>query len=168
MNTDNALLAPNTISRRSFLKWSIGGLAALAALETVGVTFFYLQSQAAATEFIGAVRAGALGDFPPGSVTEFVSSGFYLIRAHDGGFLALCRRCPHLGCIVNWEHSANAFYCPCHASHFDSVGNFQSPPVSRSLDRFTVEIDGDEVIVDTSRVTRRQQFDPQELVYAAS
>lgn len=168
MDTDNALLAPNTISRRSFLKWSIGGLAALAALETVGAAYFYLQSQAAATEFIGAVRAGALSDFPPGSITEFVSSGFYLIRTHDGGFLALCRRCPHLGCIVNWEHNANAFYCPCHASHFDSVGNFQTPPVSRSLDRFAVEIDGDEVIVDTSRITRRQQFDPQELVYAAS
>ena len=168
MKTENRSPIPQLISRRRFLQWSMGGLAALAALEAAGVTFLYLQSQAATTEFVGVVQAGVLDDFPPGSVTEFTGSGFYLIRAHDGGFLALCRRCPHLGCIVNWEHNANAFYCPCHASHFDSLGNFQNPPVSRALDRFAVEIDGDEVLVDTSRLTRRQQFDPHELVYASS
>ncbi|MCA9939444.1 MAG: Rieske (2Fe-2S) protein [Anaerolineales bacterium] len=166
MTTTSDTPTPQSISRRGFLKWSLGGLAALAALETVGVGFRYLQSRADETEFAGVVRAGVVEEFPPGSVTEFVSSGFYLIRAHDGGFLALYRRCPHLGCIVNWEQSAGEFYCPCHASHFDFVGNFENPPVSRALDCFAVEIDGDEVIVDTSRITRRARFDPGELVYA--
>ena len=138
MTTTSDTPTPQSISRRGFLKWSLGGLAALAALETVGVGFRYLQSRADETEFAGVVRAGVVEEFPPGSVTEFVSSGFYLIRAHDGGFLALYRRCPHLGCIVNWEQSAGEFYCPCHASSFEIDGAKVEQLVAEAPEGFLV------------------------------
>jgi hypothetical protein len=44
--------------------------------------------------------AGPTNRFVPGSVTAFPQGRFYLACLADGGFLALSRRCTHLGCTV--------------------------------------------------------------------
>ena len=50
-----------------------------------------------------------MDSFPPGSVTEFPDGRFFLIRSHDGGFLAVYQRCTHLGCSVTWEADEGRF-----------------------------------------------------------
>jgi cytochrome b6-f complex iron-sulfur subunit len=66
--------------------------------------------------------AGIVDDFPPGSVTPFNAGRFYLVRQQDGGFLALYRKCTHLGCAVPWNPAEGRFVCPCHASAFEMDG----------------------------------------------
>ena len=51
----------------------------------------------------------------------------------DGGFLALHRKCTHLGCTVPWNRAENRFVCPCHASAFDLAGDVVSAPASRAV-----------------------------------
>ena len=65
-----------------------------------------------------------------------------------GGFLALARRCTHLGCTVPWVEDEDRFVCPCHASAFDITGDVLSPPAPRPLDIFAVRIENDIVKVD--------------------
>jgi Rieske Fe-S protein len=98
-------------------------------------------------------------------VTEFTDACFFLIRADDGGFLAVHSRCPHLGCTVTWEPEMDKFLCPCHASTFDFYGNFDNPPVPRPLDVFEIEIEEGVVRVDTAQPKRREQFTPEQLTY---
>ena len=117
-------------------------------------------------QFGSLVTAGAVNSFPPGSVTEFPDGRFYLVRAAGGGFLAVYRRCTHLGCTVNWEPEQNSFFCPCHASTFDIHGALQSPPAPRALDTFPVQIEANQVLVDTSRIQNRDDFAPEQLAYA--
>ena len=57
--------------------------------------------------------------FEPGTVNAFVRGKFYLARLEDGGFLALHRKCTHLGCTVPWSKDQRKFVCPCHASSYD-------------------------------------------------
>ena len=151
------------LSRRNFLSLGLGTLASIAALEFGAIGLKYLKSRADDTQTGGVVTAGDLENFPPGSVTEFDREGFFLISTEDGDLLAVNRRCPHLGCSVSWEPEKTRFVCPCHASSFDKVGNYESPPVPRPLDIYAVIIQDSTVLVDTSRVIRREKFESSQL-----
>ncbi|NOX61221.1 MAG: Rieske (2Fe-2S) protein [Chloroflexi bacterium] len=158
--------ASTEMSRRHFLRLGANALAALATLEILGASLLFLKPRSMEGEFGGMVKAGPTDSFPPGSITEFPDGRFFLIRAKDGGFLAVYRRCTHLGCAVSWEPAANEFVCPCHGSHFDFYGDVQNPPAPRALDAFAVHIEEGDVWVDTSRPQSRDEFKSDQLVYA--
>jgi cytochrome b6-f complex iron-sulfur subunit len=156
---------PN-VSRRDFLKLGVSALSALAVLEIGGASLLFMKPRSLEGEFGGKVNAGAVDSFTPGSVVQFPDGRFFLIRAHDGGFLAVYQRCTHLGCSVTWEADEGRFFCPCHASSFDIHGAVLNPPAPRALDTFSVRIDGSQVIVDTSQIQSRDDFAPEQLAYA--
>jgi cytochrome b6-f complex iron-sulfur subunit len=164
----NAPAEPARVTRRNFLKLGLGTLGALAAIEVMGAGFLYLQSRSKEGRFGEVIAAGQVDDFPPSSVTEFASEGFFLVRAADGGFLAIYRRCPHLGCTVNWVSEKNRFYCPCHASSFDVNGDFKDSPMPRALDLFNVQFEEGRVLVDTTCPNQREGYSPDQLVYSSN
>ena len=164
MTTKNT--TPQPVTRRDFLKLGIGALSALALLEIGGVSLIFLKPRSLSGEFGGTVTAGLVNSFPVGSVVEFTNGRFYLVRSHDGGFLAVYRRCTHLGCTVQWEAQENLFFCPCHASSFDMHGNVENTPAPRALDTFPITIDTGQVIVDTGTIQTRDAFATDQLVYA--
>ena len=112
------------------------------------------------------VYAGKVDEFENGSVNYFREARFYLVRL-EAGFLALYRKCPHLGCVVPWEAPEDVFNCPCHSSLFTKVGEVMSGPAPRPMDLFPVEIRGDEVWVDTGQVIERAQFEPSQVTAVA-
>jgi cytochrome b6-f complex iron-sulfur subunit len=114
----------------------------------------------------GVVVAGPVERFEPGSVTAFADGKFYLSRLDDGGFLAVNRKCTHLGCSVPWLADEQRFACPCHASAFDIRGDVMSAPAPRPLDLFPVAIEAGVVKVDTLRPIRRESFEPDQVVRA--
>ena len=69
------------------------------------------------------------------------------------GIMPLYQKCVHLGCRVPFCQQSQWFECPCHGSKYDgAAGEYQLGPAPRGLDRFTVEMQGDQVVVDTSSV----------------
>jgi cytochrome b6-f complex iron-sulfur subunit len=99
------------------------------------------------------------------SVTAFVRGKFYLARLEDGGFLALSRKCTHLGCTIPWLSKEKKFACPCHSSEFDIRGDVISPPASRALDIYHVVIANNIVRVDTGKRVNRTEFRPEQVTY---
>ena len=154
------------MSRRNFLKLGAAALGALAVLEIAAAGLVFLEPRSLEGEFGGVVTAGPVDSFPPGSITEFPAGRFFLIRSEDGGFLAVYRRCTHLGCSVSWKPGQNQFVCPCHGSHFDDVGDVVNPPAPRALDTFNILIEDGIVRVDTSKPRTRDDFESSQLVYA--
>jgi len=157
--------AKTPLSRRDALKTAWAALGGLVALEAGGFTLAYMQPRLVEGEFGGLIAAGAVDDFPPGSVTHITNARAYLSRLADGGFLALYQRCTHLGCSVPWDQSANTFICPCHSSEFGTQGELLSPPAPRPLDLFPVVIADGLVSIDTAAPVSRQEFDPSQVVY---
>ncbi|MDH3861454.1 MAG: ubiquinol-cytochrome c reductase iron-sulfur subunit [Gammaproteobacteria bacterium] len=155
--------------RRSFLARIAALFGGLALLEAgwIATSFFGARRRAsAAPDKSVELIAGPIERFEPGSVTAFGEGHFYLARLEDGGFLALHRKCTHLGCTVPWSANEQRFSCPCHGSAFDIRGDVLSAPATRALDRFAVKIDNGVVKVDTSRPIRRAVFEVEQVARA--
>ena len=124
-----------------------------------------LQSTDSSVQSADIIDAGPADRFAPNSVTAFPPGRFYLACLEDGGFLALSRRCTHLGCTVPWDPEKKQFACPCHASVFDIRGEVIQSPAPRALDRFAVSIENNRVKVDIGRPIRRSAFGKAEVTY---
>jgi cytochrome b6-f complex iron-sulfur subunit len=154
-------------SRRRFLigVWIGLGVVALGQLFAIVFSFLRPGRKRMIRQPVGQVLvAGPVERFEAGTVTAFREGKFYLVRLDDGGFLALNRRCTHLGCTVPWVAEQGRFACPCHASAFDVRGEVLSPPAPRPLDLFPVRIENGIVKVDTTVPVKRATFDPSQVV----
>jgi cytochrome b6-f complex iron-sulfur subunit len=74
-----------------------------------------------------------------------------VLEGMEEGVVALYQKCVHLGCRVPWCSSSQWFECPCHGSKYNRVGEKKGGPAPRGLDRFIVEIDKGNLLVDTGK-----------------
>lgn len=156
------------LKRRSFLNrlWCL--LGGVALIEFIWVGFSFLRprkSETRKSNFEAVVDAGLVDDFKRKSVTAFPRGHFYLARLKDGGFLALSRRCTHLGCTVPWNDEKQVFLCPCHASTFDIRGEVLSPPASRAMALYRVVLENNRIKVDTRDIIKRHKFEIGQVAY---
>ena len=97
--------------------------------------------------------------------TEFLLNGQLLseqlssesvTKDKDGSYwIGLYQRCVHLGCTVPFRNDCTSFKCPCHGSHYNVTGEWLDGPAPRSLDRFSVRFNIDDVIVDTGTLNNK-------------
>jgi len=147
--------------RRRFLNTIWWALGVLAIAEVIGMAIAFLRPGKKAAQHEGTgnlITCGPAADFAVNTVTAFQRGHFYLARLEDGGFMALSRKCTHLGCTVIWDEKLNRFECPCHASAFDLAGDVISKPAPRALDYHRIIIENNMVKVDTGRRMTRQRF----------
>lgn len=155
-------------SRRSFLNKLWIGLGIVAIIELIGIVTAFLRprkTKAKTGDFGTIIEAGPVENIPLDSVTAFVRGRFYLARLEDGGFLALSRKCTHLGCTLPWLSREKKFICPCHSSEFDIRGEVISPPAPRALDIYHVFIENNIVKVETGRRIKRTEFRAEHVTY---
>jgi menaquinol-cytochrome c reductase iron-sulfur subunit len=169
------------MSRRTLLRRSLGGAAAILGLESLASLIAYTWS--ASTTGSARVRIGTLDDLIAANAALPIAKGFpaYVAEARafvmtlnpglggwrpgidesgDGTALnvrALSQVCPHLGCRPNPCVEDFWFHCPCHQSRYDRLGikpsGVRYGPADRSMDRYPIEVDAAGVLtVDTRRV----------------
>ena len=155
-------------SRRSFFSILWIGLGIVAFIELIGVVTAFLlprKKSVKAGDYATIIDAGPVDKFSKESVTAFIRGKFYLCRLEDGGFLAVSRKCTHLGCTVPWSDKDKKFVCPCHASAFDIKGEVISPPAPRALDVYHLYIENNIVKVDIGKRIKRSGFRTDQVVY---
>lgn len=150
-------------SRRSFMRWAILGAVGvtLAQFSLVFVRFFWPNKTDA---FGSEIIAGKVSQMPAAGAAPLRNEPgrFYVIR-NDDGLMAFYWKCTHLGCTVPWAQAEGKFHCPCHGSIFDRRGLVVGGPAPRPLDIMEIKIEGDNVIVNTGKITQRTGFDPSQV-----
>ena len=167
-NSDKTTPDYPQFTRRSFLTKLWVGLGLLAVAEFIGVIIAFIwprKPRTAEGGFGHIIEAGQVTTFALNTVTAFPMGHFYLCRLEDGGFLALSRKCTHLGCTVPWMEEERKFVCPCHSSAFDIRGNVINTPAPRALDLFAISIENNMVNVNTGQRIRRTEFRAEQVTY---
>lgn len=138
----------NHLSRRQLLYTLCATLTSLVGAIFLGKKFHELNSY---------IPLGPVTAFKPGSVTTFEAEHLYLVRLHNGGFMAMSRACTHLRCTVPWIEAKKQFVCPCHGSSYSLDGSLLSPPASRGLDTFKLKIRNNQVLVNLTKIHKRDR-----------
>ncbi len=132
------------VGRRAFLMTALAtGVAAL-----VGEA--WAQRRVAAAPAVAPFRIAGAAELPSGEAVDFEVPGTkiagLLVRVSGDTYAAFDRRCPHLGCPVQWSAPEQRFKCPCHAAVFDGhSGAVLSGPPRCGLRRIAIERRGVEV-----------------------
>ncbi len=150
------------LPRRHFLLWVWGAIMVTLAGQAGLALVSFFKPFIEPGSFGGKVNAGRIEEFPVGSITHIHQGRFYVSRS-DEGVLAMWQRCTHLGCTVPWRDDEGQFHCPCHGGLYNKKGEVIGGPPPRPLDLFPVEIVDGEIMVDTSQVIERDQFDPSQV-----
>ena len=89
-------------------------------------------------------------ELAPGSfkIFAFGSQPGVLIRTAQGEYRALSAVCTHLACTVQYRKDIDAVWCACHNGRYDLDGRVVSGPPPRPLERYTVHVEGDDIVVE--------------------
>ena len=154
------------IKRRQLLR--IGFLTAtlLATAELTGVLVPFIRVikiEGLGAKIPAGKKADILAQFK-GSKDEPIlntQGRFFLIHA-PGAIAAAYRKCVHLGCAVPYLPSESQFHCPCHGSLYDRHGRVTGGPAPKPLDLMQITVAGDQVTVDTGKITTRSAYEPSQ------
>jgi cytochrome b6-f complex iron-sulfur subunit len=178
------------VSRRQFLNrgMAIAILAGLGQFALASLDFLYPRLRGGLGAKITVGNADEIrNEISASREPKFIPDGRFYLSIYEGeaadaekiaayvaanvpesGFLALYRKCVHLGCSVPWCPPAKWFECPCHGSKYSINGEYRDGPAPRSLDQFKVVIQGGNLVVDTSTIiqgaprgTRTSQPQPE-------
>ena len=104
------------------------------------------------------VNAGKPDRYPPGSVTQDLQSGLYIVNGPEGIY-AMSAVCTHLGCLTVWRPELGIVACPCHGSKFTRDGTKIEGPAPRPLIWLSASInDEGDLLIDRSVPLERKQF----------
>jgi Rieske Fe-S protein len=122
------------------------------------------------------IRASSVPGVPAGQVRYPVpaADGAFIDRENDvilvrwkGAIYAFARSCPHQNTALNWLERDARFQCPKHKSKYEPDGTFISGRATRSMDRFSLRIEGPEAVVDLYAL-HRQDKNPAEWAAAVA
>jgi len=159
--SDDEEIPPGDPGRRRFLKiatCAIGG--GIGAIVTVPAVRYLLDPVGRPVVITGSEPIDVIGldelvvGAPPvrivlvaktvrdawSSMNDVRLGAVWLTRPRGDEVVALSSVCPHLGCAVAFNPSAERFQCPCHDSAFRADGTREAGPAKRGLDPLPTKI----------------------------
>jgi Rieske Fe-S protein len=65
--------------------------------------------------------------------------------------------CPHQHTALRWNDSIKEFQCPKHKSKYQPTGNFISGRATRSMDRFAIQRNANNIVVDVDTMYQEDE-----------
>ena len=142
------------IERRELLRVVVGcasGMLGGAALGAEGLPLLGVTTPIATQ---GNERRYAI---PSGDGVTIDQSSAVMLTRYQGQVFALAMACPHQSAAVRWLPAEQRFRCSKHDSKYQPTGTYTSGRATRNLDRFPIRRDGDQAIVDITKVFKSDQ-----------
>lgn len=136
-------------SKRSFLKYVLGGGLVAWAVSVLYPLFAYMKPPKQAEVEVTSVKVGKLADIglETGQMVKFGTKPVILIRTATGDLKAFQATCTHLDCTVQFRKDMGVIWCACHNGKYDLTGRNIAGPPPRPLDPMRVVVQGDEVFI---------------------
>ena len=130
----------NTVLKGGFFAW-------LAAV--IYPIYNFLEPPKAKESKISQLTIGKIEDMAKnsGKIVKFGNKPVLVIRKPTGDYAAYNAVCTHLDCIVQYRQDYGQIYCACHNGRYDLNGKNISGPPPAPLDKYSVAIKNDDVII---------------------
>ena len=135
--------------RRTLLNILLGTSIGAVILPILYPILRFLEPPKVAESTTRSVTAGKVSQLKPNSgvIFQFGSKPGLLIKTADGEIKALSAVCTHLDCTVQYRPDMGHVWCACHNGQYDVNGRNISGPPPKPLEQYTVNIQGDDIIV---------------------
>lgn len=135
--------------RRSFVHWLLGGSLGATMLSAIYPVVEFLIPPDVVESPQNSVVAGKAKDVKPnsGTVFKFGSRPGILVRTAEGELRAFSATCTHLECTVQYRADLRRIWCACHDGQFDLNGTNVAGPPPRPLEKYVVNVMGEDVVV---------------------
>lgn len=146
--SNNVSKKSDETNRREFLKKvALGSVTGAGVLTFAGIV--QLTIPRVLNEPASKFKIGFPTDYPLNAYKLIAERNVFVLNQPDG-IRALSAICTHLGCIV--AYSGTEFFCPCHGSKFDNLGNVMSGPAPKALEWLQVSASPDgQLVVDLNK-----------------
>jgi cytochrome b6-f complex iron-sulfur subunit len=130
----------NTILKGGFFAWLIA---------VVYPIYNFLEPPKAKESNVSQLTIGKIEDMAKnsGKIVKFGNKPVLVIRKPTGDYAAYNAVCTHLDCIVQYRQDYGQIYCACHNGRYDLNGKNISGPPPAPLDKYSVAIKNDDVII---------------------
>jgi nitrite reductase/ring-hydroxylating ferredoxin subunit len=147
MNSSDDCGGCTLLDRRAFLRDAAFAAAAIAAIgTTAGAMPVHLISAIARhDEFVTYPLPAADGVF-------IDRKNEVIVARATGEVYAFMLSCPHQNTALRWNATEHKFQCPKHHSQYAPDGTFIDGRATRSMDRFAVQRQADNLVVDLDKV----------------
>ena len=141
---------PGGVSRKRFIDWllgtSVGGFLAAVAYPVARYIIPPELPESTVNSVTLAFSPDELAS-NSGRIFKFGNRPGIVVKTQSGELRAYSAICTHLDCTVQYREDVNHIWCACHNGHYDLNGvNIAGPP-PRPLDRFDVNVRGDQIVV---------------------
>jgi len=89
---------------------------------------------------------------PPNDVVQIDKENDIILVRWQNNVYAFNLACPHQNTALRWNEAAKEFQCPKHKSKYTPVGGFISGRASRGMDRFAIQRQGPNVVIDVDKM----------------
>src|SRR5581483_4223398 len=161
--TQTPNVKPTPMTRRQFILFAAAAAGVALIVQAGGALYQFLKPPVEAGGFGSQVTAGNVREFRVGTVSTVRAMHGFVSRVDKSGALVMSGRCTHLGCTVPWVEAEKKFHCPCHGSIYNEKGEVEAGPAPRPLDLYPAQVENNQLVVDTSQVIQRTQYDPAQL-----
>ena len=101
-------------------------------------------------------NVGKPEDYLKENITLITEAKAFIDR-DDQGIFAISAVCTHLKCRVNYDSSANEFWCPCHGAVYTRDGTNTFGPAPKPLPNLKVSFDRKgNLVLDTSKEVNKE------------
>jgi Rieske Fe-S protein len=137
------------VPRRRFLNGFLGTTLTALGAAVVYPVLRFLSPPRVPEAVTNRVLAGKVSELAETrwKIFPFGSEPALLIEVADGEYRAFAAMCTHLSCTVQYEHDAKRIWCACHNGWYDLNGTNVEGPPPHPLERFDVNVVGDDIFV---------------------
>ena len=134
------------LTRRRLVNWLLGGSTGAVVAAILYPVARYIVPPEIPEATTSRVLAGTVTEMAATrwKIFRFGRTAGILVRTEEGSYSAFTATCTHLSCTVQYREDLRKIWCACHNGEFDLNGVNVAGPPPWPLDRFEVNVSGDE------------------------
>lgn len=138
-------------TRRDFVR-DATLLGVAGALATLGLGRTAAALPVSLIEAISRSAATLTYVIPPKDGVQIDKDNEVILVRWQNNVYAFNLSCPHQHTALRWNDAAKEFQCPKHKSKYTPVGSFISGRATRGMDRFAIQRQGANVVIDVDKM----------------